>query len=114
MPARTTARRAAELMLTRKAEDVIILDLRNLSSATDYFVIGSADTDVQVRAVAESVIEGLEGDGVRVYHLEGYQERRWILLDCIDVVIHVFLGDLREFYGLERLWGDAPLEKVEG
>ncbi|MFH1277523.1 MAG: ribosome silencing factor [Candidatus Eisenbacteria bacterium] len=112
-PAIEIARHAAEAMLSRKAEDVLILDLRSLSSATDFFVIGSGETDVQVRAIADAVVDGLEGRGVRISHVEGYQERRWVLLDCIDVVIHVFLGDIREFYGLERLWGDAAIEKVE-
>ncbi len=114
MNARETAGKAAELMLTRKGGDVVILDLGNLSSATDFFVICSAESDTQVRAVADAVIEGLEAEGVRICHLEGYQERRWVLLDCFDVVIHIFLGDVREFYSLERLWGDAPLEKVVG
>lgn len=107
------ARQAAEAMLTRKAKDVVMLDLRSLSSATDFFVIGSGETDVQVRAIADAVMDGLEVKGVRIGHLEGYPERRWILLDCIDVVVHVFLEDVREFYGLERLWGDAAIEKVE-
>ena len=108
-----TARRAAELMLSKKAVDVVILDLRGLSSATDFFVIGSGESDAQVRAIAETVIDGLEEYGIRVNHLEGFQERRWVLIDCFDVVAHVFDGDLRDFYSLERLWGDAPLEKVE-
>ena len=87
--------------------------MQGLSSATDFFVIGSAESDAQVRAIADAVIEGIESGGNRIYHLEGYQEQRWILIDCIDVVIHIFLADVREFYALERLWGDAPLEKVE-
>ncbi len=114
MTAKETARKAADLMLTRKATDVVILDLSELSSATDCFVIGSAASDTQVRAVADALIDGLEKANVRICHLEGYQERRWVLLDCFDVVIHVFLDEVRDFYSLERLWGDAPLEKVEG
>jgi len=107
------ARRAAKLMLSKKASDVVILDLRSLSSATDFFVIGSGESDIQVRAITETVIGGLEEDGVRINHLEGFQERRWVLIDCFDVVAHIFDDDLREFYSLERLWGDAPIEKVE-
>jgi ribosome-associated protein len=112
--AQGVARLAAELALERKATDVVLLDLRTLSSATDFFVIASGATDVQVRAIAEAIVEGLEKIDVRINHIEGYTERRWILIDCIDVVIHVFLEELRDFYSLERLWGDASLEKVEG
>ena len=111
MQPQEVARKAADLMLEKKAKDVVLLDLRGLSGATDYFVIGSAESDVQVRAISESVVDGLETSGVRIYHLEGFSERRWVLLDCIDVVVHIFLEELRDFYGLERLWGDAPLEK---
>lgn len=111
MQPQEVAEHAAELMLEKKAKDVVILDLRGLSGATDYFVIGSAETEVQVKAISESVVAGLEDSGNRIYHLEGFSERRWVLLDCIDVVVHIFLEELREFYGLERLWGDAPLEK---
>ena len=114
MKARDVACKAAELMHTRKGGDVVILDLGQLSSATDFFVICSAESDTQVRAVADAVIAGLEGEGVRITHLEGYQERRWVLIDCFDVVVHIFLADVREYYALERLWGDAPLEKIEG
>ncbi|RPJ47139.1 MAG: ribosome silencing factor [Candidatus Latescibacterota bacterium] len=108
------ARLAAERAIERKAKDVVILDLRSLSPATDYFVIASGTTEVQVRAIADAVIDGCEGLDVRINHIEGYQARRWVLLDCIDVVVHVFLEEVRDFYSLERLWGDASLEKVEG
>jgi ribosome-associated protein len=113
-PARRVARLAADLMLSKKATDVVLLDIAELSGAADFFVIGSASTDVQVRAVSEAVVEGLEEAGIRINHVEGFTERRWVLIDCIDVVVHVFLDDLREFYALERLWGDARLEKIEG
>ncbi|MFH1679021.1 MAG: ribosome silencing factor [Candidatus Eisenbacteria bacterium] len=101
-------------MLTKKATDVVILDLGSISTAADFFVIGSGKTDVQVRAISEAVVGGLEEQGVRISHIEGFRERRWVLVDCIDVVAHVFVNELRDFYSLERLWGDAPLEKVEG
>jgi len=100
-------------MLTKKATDVVVLDLRSLSTAADFFVVGSGETDVQVRAISEAVVDGLETAGIRVNHIEGFRERRWVLIDCIDVVAHVFLKELRDFYSLERLWGDAPLETIE-
>jgi ribosome-associated protein len=111
--AKEVAHEAAERMAQKKGNDVVILDLRKHSGTTDFFVIGSGATEVQVRALSDAVIEGLEEKGVTIYHVEGYQARRWVLLDCVDVVVHVFLEELREFYGLERLWGDAPIERLE-
>jgi len=111
--AKEVAHEAAGRMVQKKGNDVVILDLRKHSGTTDFFVIGSGATEVQVRALCDAVIEGLEEKGVAIYHVEGYQDRRWILVDCVDVVVHVFLDDLRSFYGLERLWGDAPIERIE-
>jgi len=101
-------RRAAELAHELKARDVIGLDLRGISSATDYFLIASGRSDVQVRAIAEHVVEELKSEGVRPMHVEGLQGGRWVLLDYIDFVVHVFHPHARDFYQLESLWGDAP------
>jgi ribosome-associated protein len=106
------ARRIARLTLTKKAEDVHILDLRDLSSVTDFFVICHGDSEIQVKAIADAVLEGLKKEGVRVWHKEGYDYMNWVLLDYVDVVVHVFHRDVRTFYGLERLWGDASVETV--
>jgi len=107
------ARKAGEYALEKKANDVIVLDLRNLTSITDYFVICSGDADVQVRAIARNIIDNLENQDVQVWHVEGYEAGRWILLDFVDVVVHIFLQEARQFYGLERLWGDAPTESIK-
>lgn len=111
------AQRAAALTLDRKATDVVLLDLRQISSATDFFVIASGTSDTHVRAVAEHVMDELRKDGVRAHHVEGLETGRWALIDYIDFVVHVFHPKLREFYQLERLWGDAeqiPLEAQGG
>jgi len=100
--------RAAELALSKKAEGVISLDLRGLSSSCDFFLICHGLSDVQVRAIADAIRDGLREDGERVWHIEGYEARQWILLDFIDVVVHVFEAERRDYYQLERLWGDAP------
>ena len=71
-------------------------------------VIASADNRVQLKAIADETVGKLKENGVRVGHIEGYDESGWILLDCGDVVVHYFLEEQRDFYGLERLWGDAP------
>lgn len=101
-------RRAAELALERKARDVVVLDLRGISSATDYFVIASGRSDVQVKAIADHVVDELKKDAVRPEHTEGLRGARWVLLDYVDFVVHVFHPEARFFYQLENLWGDAP------
>ena len=100
--------RAAELALERKAHDVVVLDLRGISTATDYFVIAGGTSDVQVKAIADHLVDELKKDGVRPEHIEGLRGGRWVLLDYVDFVVHVFHPQARDFYQLENLWGDAP------
>ena len=99
-------------MISKKAIDIVILDLKKLTSATDYFVICSADSDTQVKAIADSVQDGMEAQGEHVWHQEGYHALRWIVLDYVDVVVHVFHKEERSFYNLDRLWGDAKRIEV--
>lgn len=103
---------AGELALEKKAFDVKILDLRQISTVCDFFVICSASVDIHARAIAEWITENLESRGIKYWHHEGYQASRWILLDYVDVVIHIFLPEVREFYALEKLWGDAKIEEL--
>ena len=88
--------------------DGLVLDLRHLSDAADYFVIVSGTSDTHVRAIAEHVIATLQDEGVRPYQVEGLNAGRWVLVDYVDFVVHVFHPTLRAFYQLEGLWGDAP------
>jgi ribosome-associated protein len=106
-------RRAVELCLERNARNTTVLDLRRMSSATDFFLVASGDSDVHVRAIAEHLLEQLGREGMRAAGVEGEQVARWILIDYIDLVVHIFHPVAREFYQLERLWGDAPLLQVE-
>jgi ribosome-associated protein len=92
-----------------KAIDVVVLDLRKISDAADFFVIASGSSDTHVRTLAERVREAVERSGRRPHHVEGVTAGRWALLDFIDVVIHVFHPTLRDYYQLERLWADAPV-----
>jgi ribosome-associated protein len=101
-------RRAGDLTLERKASDVIVMDLRGISSATDYFVVCTGTSDIQVRSIAEHMIQELKKADVRPDHVEGMRGGRWVLIDYIDFVVHVFHPAAREFYQLEVLWGDAP------
>jgi ribosome-associated protein len=90
------------------------MDIRKTSTFTDYFVICDGTSDRQVKAIADGIRERLDESGIRVGHIEGYKECLWILLDYVDVVVHVFYTQMRRFYDLERLWGDAERLKVNG
>lgn len=105
--------RATALAADRKAVDMTVLDLRGISNATDYFFIASGTSDMHVRSIAEHVIEELKAEGHRPSHVEGLRTGRWVLIDYIDFVVHVFHPAAREFYQLERLWGDAPAMALE-
>lgn len=102
------ALRAATLCADNKAHDVVVLDLHGVTDMTDYFVVASGTSDTHVRSVAQHVIAGLEREGMRVQSIEGLTQGRWVLLDYVDFVVHVFHPSLRAYYQLERLWGDAP------
>jgi ribosome-associated protein len=108
IPSREIAESVAALALDRKAADVVILDLREISSVTDYFVICTGRSDVHVRAIVERIESGLAESGERPLAREGVSHGSWALLDYGDVVIHVFQPETRAFYDLERLWGQAP------
>lgn len=91
-----------------KAREMVALDLRGLNDATDWFIIASGTSDAHVRGIASSVVDRLAEAGVKAHHVEGVQTGRWVLLDFVDVVVHLFHPEARAFYQLERLWNDAP------
>jgi ribosome-associated protein len=97
--------------LDRKAEDMVVLDLTKASAFTDFFVICTATNRRQSQAIADAVKEALAKKGARPALVEGYEKGDWILIDYFDFIVHVFMPSAREFYSLERLWGDA--ERVE-
>ncbi len=101
------AKELARIISDKKGEDVIIFDLRDISPITDFFVIATGLSDIHNKTIAEYLSEFEEPD-----HIEGIEGGSWILLDYIDVVVHIFSKETREFYGLERLWGDAPRVKM--
>ena len=103
---------AGRLALEKKGFDVKILKLKSLSSVCDYFVIASGEADVQVKAIAREIYSGLAEAGYKPAYREGMKEGNWILLDYIDVVVHIFYEPTRQFYALEKLWGDAPVEQL--
>jgi ribosome-associated protein len=106
------AKHVADLALSKKAQDVVVMNLRGLSSVTDFFVVCSADSDVQVRAIASGVEDGLKLKGERPWQLER-GSANWVVLDYVDVVLHVFHKNTRPFYNLEKLWGDAKISHIQ-
>lgn len=108
MEAKELARLTAELALSKKAMDVVILDLTGLSDATNFFVICTGETDTQVKAITDAISDGTREQGAKVWRREGLSNLQWTLLDYVDVVVHVFQPKVRQYYDIERLWGDAP------
>lgn len=106
------ARRCAAATISKKGRDVIILDLRPLTDITDFFVIATAANDVQLKAIADAVLDDLVVDGIKPYRTEGWGGGQWIILDFVEVVVHVMYHEAREFYKIERLWADAAREEV--
>jgi len=107
------AQLAAQLCLDMKADDVLLLNLKGVTDMTDYFVIASGTSDTHVRSIGEHLIARLKKQGHAVHHSEGLQQGRWVLLDFVDFVVHIFHPTLRSFYQLERLWSDAEVVGVE-
>ena len=107
VPGLTLLQHAAEAAVGKKASDLVGLDLTGLEGVADYFFICSAASEPQVKAIAEAVEEKLRALGAKPWHVEGREGRRWVLLDYVDLVVHVFHEKTREYYLLERLWGDA-------
>lgn len=108
-------RMAESLALEKKARETVILDIGKVSLIADYFLITEGANKIQVKAIADHLLEKLEEAGFTLLHKEGYDDGNWILLDYGSVVIHLFLPEARSFYKLERLWGHAPrLAAVEG
>ena len=112
VPSFRLAESAAWWAITRRAEDVVILDLRGRSDVCDFFVLATGAVEVQVRAICEAVRDGLAAGGDRALHEEGLETCRWALLDFVDVVVHVFQPATRQYYLLERLWSDAPRVEI--
>ena len=92
----------------KKALDSVFLDLRKITSVADYFFICSGESTTQVRAISDGIVEKLKNKKVRLWHDEGYEKAKWILLDYGMIIIHIFYKEIREFYNLEGLWADAP------
>jgi len=102
--AKKTIQSIAEFALSKKAEEIVVLDVRKVANFCDYFIICSGNSDRQVKAIADGIREGLCEEGTSVARPQGYKDANWVILDIGDIVIHVFEKQSREFYGLEHLW----------
>ncbi len=102
-----------ELALEKKAENVMVMDLRKLGTVTDFFVICNGSVEPHVKAITNHILETMTQRGVRVFHEEGYHGLRWVLLDYLDVVVHIFQPAWRKYYRLEDLWGDARIRILD-
>lgn len=101
-------------LLEKKGEDITILDVHKLTTLTDKFVVCHASSDVQIKALANNVLQATKEElGEAVWKEEGRDSRRWVILDYVNVVVHIFNRELREHYALERMWNDAEITKVE-
>ena len=104
----TIAKLCREVALDKKAENVIVFDVRGISSVADYFVLCSGTSEPHLKAIADSIVRRLRDEGIRPFGHDGYPPSRWVVLDYRDVLVHIFHPELRERYSLEHLWGDAP------
>ena len=112
-PAKDFALSAAKVAAGRHCSDIVVLDLRSKSPATDYFVIVTGTSDRQMRTVADEICQTAREQNFKRFGRAGYEQARWILLDFVDVVIHIFDGEYRDYYDLELLWGDAERLNID-
>jgi len=106
-------KKITRLIFEKKGSEVKVIELMTVSTIADYFILCSADSDTQVRAIADNIDKSLRDEGIKLWHKEGTTALQWVLLDYVDVVIHVFQKDRRTYYNLEKLWGDAPIMEIE-
>lgn len=97
-----------KVIFEKKGDDILVMDLKKRSPITDYFIICTAQSPMHAQAICRELEQKLKQDAIRPHHIEGYNNGQWVILDYWDFVIHIFLSEVRAYYGLERLWGDAP------
>lgn len=96
----------------KKGSNVKLINLIGVSTIADYFILCSGDSDTQVKAISDNIEKSLRDEGIKIWHKEGYSNLNWVLLDYVDVVVHIFKPETREFYNLEKLWGDAEISEL--
>jgi ribosome-associated protein len=113
LEAADVAKKAVEAALDKQAADILMVDIRQLSSIADYFVVCSAESDRQIRAICDEIEHSLKKEGVKPHHREGSEDSGWVLLDFSGVIVHVFSAPQREFYEIEKVWSEAsPVVRI--
>lgn len=102
-----------EKIIEKKGENILVLDLRKITSVTDFFIICSGTVEQHIKAIKDNIIEKLEEKGIKYWHIEGERANTWVLIDYVDVVVHIFHPLARDYYKLEKLWADAKAEKIK-
>ncbi|MDZ7721504.1 MAG: ribosome silencing factor [candidate division KSB1 bacterium] len=107
------AKQIARILKEKQGSDIVIQDLRAVTTMTDFFVLCTVQADVQAQAQVQTIEKEMKSQGIRLWHKEGRSGDPWILMDYVDVVVHIFKEQAREFYGLERMWGDAQFMEIK-
>ncbi len=110
--ARELALKISELAIEKKAEDIVVMDVDEVAGFTSYFVIATGNSEVHLKTLSDHIEDSLSQYRIKLWHKEGYQNLQWVLMDYIDVVVHLFDRETREYYDLESLWADAKMLRV--
>ena len=107
------AQRISELMMEKKAIDIIIIDVRKITTLTDFFVVCTSESAPQTRAITDHINLTMKKEGTKSWHIEGYEHLDWVLIDYVNIVTHIFSKETREYYEFERLWADAKITRIK-
>ena len=107
------AQRISELMIEKKAVDIIIIDVRKITTLTDFFVVCTSESQPQTRAITDHINQEMKEDGIKSWHIEGYEHLDWVLIDFVNIVAHIFSKETREYYEFERLWADGMITTIQ-
>ena len=109
----THAKKISKLMLDKKALDIKIIDVRKITTLTDFFIICTSESQPQTKAITDHIQSTMKKEGIKSLHIEGYENLDWVLIDYINIVVHIFSKECREYYDLERLWADGKIAEVK-
>ncbi|MBC8213540.1 MAG: ribosome silencing factor [Candidatus Marinimicrobia bacterium] len=112
-PAKDIALKISELIASKKGNNIKIFDVRKLTTLTDFFIVCSSESNPQTMAIVNTVVNEMKKDDIRPWHVEGMEHQQWILIDYVNIVVHIFKDDVRDYYEIERLWADAEITTVE-
>jgi len=106
-------KKIVQAILDKKGLDVLSVNVSKISGVTDYFIVATGAVDVHLKAVTDNILDTMRAEKVTPLHIEGYENLRWVLIDYIDVVVHLFLPETRKYYSIEKLWGEGKITRYE-